>query len=228
MCIFPGRFMLRRSSATPAKMDLCVDRAALKFAKPPCTGQLIPATELSGNMTPANQDLYDRLIDAFSMRSYVPTPGLSGHDQFFATFARFGGLDKRHTGEWVDEVASRAAAQNQQYLELMETPAFGHAAQIAHDDRLDPRGRPETFAHFRQQLLDQWLARRGGRRTAWRRVQAEAGGAAWNTAERRRLRAACPVEMRYIYQVLRGYPPEQVFAQTLLGFETVQACDGGA
>ena len=29
--------------------------------------------------------------------------------------------------------------------------------------------------------------------------------------------------VRYIYQVLRGLPPEQVFAQTLLGFETVQA-----
>ena len=81
-------------------------------------------------MTPANQDLYDRLIDAFSMRSFVPTPGFSGHDQFFATFARFGGLDKRHMGEWVDEVASRAAAQNQQYLELMETPPFGHAARL--------------------------------------------------------------------------------------------------
>ena len=34
---------------------------------------------------------------------------------------------------------------------------------------------------------------------------------------------ACSVEIRYIYQVLRGNPPEQVFAQTLLGFETVQA-----
>ena len=34
---------------------------------------------------------------------------------------------------------------------------------------------------------------------------------------------ACQVEIRYIYQVLRGFPPEQVFAQTLLGFETVQA-----
>jgi adenosine deaminase len=31
------------------------------------------------------------------------------------------------------------------------------------------------------------------------------------------------VEVRYIYQVLRGFAPEQVFAQTLLGFETIQA-----
>src|ERR1700761_4251329 len=34
---------------------------------------------------------------------------------------------------------------------------------------------------------------------------------------------ACNVEVRYIYQVLRGFAAEQVFAQTLLGFETVQA-----
>jgi adenosine deaminase len=34
---------------------------------------------------------------------------------------------------------------------------------------------------------------------------------------------ACKVEVRYLYQVLRGNPPEQVFAQALLGFETVQA-----
>jgi hypothetical protein len=33
---------------------------------------------------------------------------------------------------------------------------------------------------------------------------------------------ACGVQVRYIYQVLRGAPPEQVFAQALLGFETVQ------
>jgi adenosine deaminase len=29
--------------------------------------------------------------------------------------------------------------------------------------------------------------------------------------------------MRFLYQVLRGFPPEVVFAQTLLGFETVDA-----
>ena len=30
---------------------------------------------------------------------------------------------------------------------------------------------------------------------------------------------ACSVKVLYLYQVLRGFPPEQVFAQTLLGFE---------
>ena len=57
-------------------------------------------------LAPADQDIYDRLINSFSMRSFVPTAGFSGHDHFFGTFARYGGVDKRHAGEWVDEVAS--------------------------------------------------------------------------------------------------------------------------
>ena len=196
---------------------LCVDSVALKFAKPPCRGQLTPAAALSGNLAPADQELYDRLIDAFSMRSYVPTNEFSGHDQFFATFARFAGLDKRHTGEWVDEVVRHAAAQNQQYLELMETPPFGHAAQIAHQTGWNP-----DLAKFRQQLLDRGLRdevaadREDVRAAEAERQQIEHCGT-------QQAAAACAVEIRYIYQVLRGFAPEQVFAQALLGFETIQA-----
>src|SRR6202046_624054 len=57
---------------------LCVDTVALKFAKPPCDGKLVAAGDV-----PKNQDLYDRLVDSFSMRGYVPTASFSGHDQFF-------------------------------------------------------------------------------------------------------------------------------------------------
>jgi adenosine deaminase len=196
---------------------LCVDPSALSFAKPPCTAPLVPATQLSGNITPPNQDLYDRLINSFSMRSFVPTPGFSGHDQFFSTFARFGGLGKAHIGEWVDEVASRAAAQNQQYVELMETPPFSHAAQIAHENILNP-----DFAQYRQTLLalglrDEVFADREDVRAAeGLRRDIEHCGTPQATP-------ACRVEVRYIYQVLRGFSPEQVFAQALLGFETIQA-----
>jgi adenosine deaminase len=191
---------------------LCVDPAALSFAKPPCTPPLVPAAQL-----PVNQELYDRLIDAFSMRGFVPTSGFSGHDQFFATFGRFGGLNKRHIGEWVDEVASRAAAQNQQYVELMETPPFSHAAAIAHENSLNP-----DFAQYRQTLLalglrdEVFMDREDARAAEALRREIEQCGTP-------QAAPACRVEVRYIYQVLRGYAPEQVFAQTLLGFETIQA-----
>jgi len=191
---------------------LCVDPAALSFAKPPCAPPLVAAAQL-----PANQDIYDRLVNAFSMRSFVASPGFSGHDQFFATFGRFGGLDKRHNGEWVDEVASRAAAQNQQYLELMETPAFSHAAQIAHQNPLGP-----DFAQYRQTLLAQGLRDEVAADREHVRV-AEAQRRQLEHCDTPQAAPACAVEVRYIYQVLRGFAPEQVFAQTLLGFETVQA-----
>ncbi|MGD0098230.1 MAG: adenosine deaminase [Terracidiphilus sp.] len=191
---------------------LCVDPAALSFAKPPCTPPLTPAAEV-----PANQALYDRLIDSFSMRNFVPTEGFSGHDQFFATFGRFGGLSKKHIGEWVDEVASRAAAQNQQYVELMETPIFAHAAEMARQNPLNP-----DFAQYRQTLLalnlrdEIFVDREDVRAAEALRRDIEHCGTAQATP-------ACGVTVRYIYQVLRGAPPEQVFAQALLAFETVQA-----
>jgi adenosine deaminase len=203
---------------------LCVDPAALEFAKPPCTGKLIPATQLSGNIDRQTQLLYDKLIDALSIRSFVPTSGWSTHDQFFSVFDRLGAL-KDHNGEWVDEVASRAAAQNEQYLELMVTPAFSHAAGIAHDIGWSPKlaqADPQAFAQFRQQLLGHGLRdevaadRETVRAAEAQRRQLEHCGTA-------QAAPACKMEVRYLYQVLRGYPLEQVFAQTLLGFETVKA-----
>jgi adenosine deaminase len=199
---------------------LCVDTVTLSFAKPPCVGRLVAATALSGNIIAANQGLYDRLVDAFSMRSFVPTSSYSGHDQFFATFGRFSGLDKRHTGEWVDEVASRAAAQNQQYLELMQTPPFGHAIQIAYEIGWNP-----DLAKLRQALLDRGLRDE----VAADRDDVRSAETSRNEMEHCRTAEAipaCTVEIRYIYQVLRGNPPEQVFAQTLLGFETIEASMG--
>ena len=200
-----------------AQDGLCVDPAALKFAPPPCGAKLVPASALSGNLSPAIQDLYDRLVDSFSLRSFVPTPSLSGHDQFFSTFARFGGLDHTHIGEWVDEVATRSAAQNQQYLELMHTPPFGHAAQIAHQ-----AGWNADLPALRQKLLGLGL---------FDEVPADRSSVLDANTSRNSIEhcgtpqaaPACQVEIRYIYQVLRGFAPEQVFAQTLLGFQTIQA-----
>ena len=202
-----------------AEDGICVDPAALKFAQPPCAAPLVPAARLNGNITPADQDLYDRLINSFSMRSFVPTPGFSGHDQFFATFARFGGLDKRHGGEWVDEIASRSATENQQYLELMDTPPFSHAAQISRQIGVDP-AHPD-FAGYRNTLLAAGLREEIAADMERPRTM-EASRHELEHCDTPQATLACKVEVRYIYQILRGNAPEQVFAQTLLGFETVQ------
>ncbi len=200
-----------------ARDGLCIDPKALSFVNPPCTPPLVSAAGLNGVLTPAQQDLYDRMVDALSMRSFVPTAGDSGHDHFFATFGRGPGLNNKHIGEWVDEIASRSAAQNQQYLELMETPVFEHAREIASQNKLNM-----DFAAYRNTLLslmikDEVFADREHVRAAEAlRRDIEHCGTPQATP-------ACKVTVRYLYQVLRGNSPEQVFAQTLLGFETVQA-----
>jgi adenosine deaminase len=200
-----------------AEDGLCVDPKALAIAEPPCTAPLEPATDLNGVLTPAEQSLYNQLVDSLSMRSFVPTPDFSGHDQFFATFDRVHGLSKRHIGEWVDEIASRAASQNQQYLELMETPPFSHAAIIARQNPLNPDFAAYRSTLFSLGLKDEVSADREHVRAA---EGLRSGIEHCGTPE---ATAACNVTARYIYQVLRDQSPEQVFAQTLLGFETVQA-----
>jgi adenosine deaminase len=204
---------------------LCVDPVALSFADAPCTAPLVSAIDLSGSITSSNQRLYDRLIDSFSMRGFVPTSGFSGHDQFFATFGRFGWTSKTHSGEWIDEVASRAAAQNQQYTELMLTPTFTNATTLSKaiaKNFAGPIPTPQEFAAMRQTLLGLGLSK-----------EVSIDSSEVSAMEQQRLQIeqcgtpqaapACSVETRYIYQILRGSPPEKVFAQTLLGFETIQA-----
>jgi adenosine deaminase len=207
-----------------AEDGLCVDTVALSLAQPPCTGNLIPAKNPSGNLDRQTQLLYDKLIDALSIRSFVPSAGWSEHDQFFAVFDRTDGL-KDHSGEWVDEVASRAAAQNQQYLELMVVPPFSHALEIASQIGWSPelaQADPKAFAEFRQKLLDKGLRdevavdRKQVRAAEAQRKQLEHCGTA-------QAAPACQVEVRYIWTILRDFAPEQVFAQILLGFETVEA-----
>jgi adenosine deaminase len=191
---------------------LCVVTKALAFANPEnagCAEGSVPAADV-----PKKQALYDSLIDSFSMRGFVPSPGVTAHDHFFNTFAKFGGTDARHKGEWLDEVATRAAAQNQQYLELMETPDFSHTAKLAAE-----LGWNDNFDTMRDLLLahglrdDITIAKEGFDRADILRRDREHCGLAEESP-------ACKVQIRYLYQVLRGFPRQQVFAQALLGFET--------
>jgi len=200
---------------------LCVNTTALAFAKPTTSASAdhpepnCPEGDVPATRAEKEQNLYDALIDAFSMRGFVPTTGTTAHDHFFETFDRFRGTEKRHLGEWLDELATRAASQNEQYLELLHTPAFTHAAAAAaaapwQDDLV--KLRDDLLAHgLRDDIpvataeLNAAEALRGKNE---RCAQPDAA-------------PACQVKVRYLYQVLRGLPKEIVFAQTLLAFETV-------
>jgi adenosine deaminase len=194
----------------------CVNAAQLtiddKHHAPDC-----PPSESPAAAIPADQSLDDALIDAFSMRTFVPVTGDSGHDHFFNTFARFGD-DNRFAGEWIDEVASRAAAQNEQYLELMQTGDYAAVRALSNKLGWDP-----DLATFRTRLLADPAFHRNVAS-----LQAEFTAA---LDQRNRLEhcgqpdaaSACRVTVRFLYQVKREEPPQEVFAQSLLGFELAAA-----
>lgn len=209
-----------------AEDQLCTDPSALAFTKPEqkskndAKGPACQAGNVPASQAFKDQHLYDALIDSFSMRSFVPVTGTSGHDHFFDSFNRFHGTSERHKGEWLYEVATRAAAQNIQYMELMETPPFGRSAAAAHEVGWYP-----DLDKMREALL----AKLGD----GLKQDREDDLAFFKEAEQTRdklahcgtpeAQPACRVTQKFIYQVLRGFPKEQVFAQTLLGFETIIA-----
>ena len=195
-----------------AQDGLCIVRALLVLAKPPCIApDKIPAAD-------ANRDpvLYGQVIDALSMRGFLPVSE-SGHDHFFNTFAKFNAPQDNHFGDMLAEVADRAGAQSVSYLELMASPGMGDARTIGKavgwsDDLAALRSRvmgpamAGAVAEARKEIDDAERAMR-------QRLQCDTGSA----------RPGCGVTFRYLAQVIRAFPPEQVFAQFVLAFELAKA-----
>jgi adenosine deaminase len=202
---------------------LCIDIATNSFTKGEAQAYGAGLQAACGpGQAPAiqayeDQHLHDALVNAFSMRGFVTSSGVTNHDHFFATFSKFSGTDYRHTGEWLDEVATRAASQNEQYLELMETPNFDHTRIIAKEvGWLDDLSRLRTELLARGLRDDIPVARAGFDQAEAVRQQRERCGQPDEAP-------GCQVQIRYLYQVLRAAPREIVFAQALLGFETAVA-----
>jgi adenosine deaminase len=206
-----------------AEDHLCIDPAAIPGTKPvfspadsqqsrSCANGKIPAVDAF-----KDQNLYDDLIDAFSMRGFVASPGVTGHDHFFRAFTKFSGVSESHLGEWLHEIASRAGRQNEQYIEVMHTPEFSSAAKAGYDI-----GWQEDLAHFRDTLVARGLASD----IAAAKEQLDGAEALRSKRElcgQPDASSACRVEIRYLCQVLRDFPRQQVLAQTIFCFELAKA-----
>ncbi|MFL6440183.1 MAG: adenosine deaminase [Terriglobales bacterium] len=200
------------------KDKLCIDSKALSFVQSPCdeSQNRVPAEDAL-----ANPLLYRMLVDALSMRDFHPysEPGISesGEDHFFATFTRFGLVSRAHTGEMLAEVASRAGRQNESYLELtigLDRISAGLASKV---------GWTDDFDQMREKLTAAGIGDAVGQ---IKKAIDEA------EAEKNRLLACddaghadpgCKVTIRYIYEVYRGTPKEQVFAEIMSGFAMAKA-----
>lgn len=194
---------------------LCVDNKTLTALRPPCDGAA-GRPEVKDALT--DGVLYRRMVDAWSMRN-AERSGLSGHDQFFDSFGKFGLTNKGRTGEMLAEVAARAHAGGVSYLELMQTPGGSAVGKVAAQ-----AGWRDDFAAQRAALLEAGLP-----------AAVQTAGDELRQALQRKdevlqcasnqPRGGCSVAQRFLYQVLRGLPKEIVFAQMLAGFELASRAD---
>jgi len=147
-----------------------------------------------------NYDFRTALVDAWSMRSFVPSSGVSGHDHFFGAFARFGGA--ADMGDMAADVVDRAGAQHERYVELMVS--FQSGAVTALGNRLAWTGDP---ADFRRRLIAAGLPAL----LPAARADLDAGEARMRSLQHCGTPAAtpgCAVTVRWLGQVTRSNPPQ--------------------
>jgi len=195
-----------------ASDNYCVDRTTSRLISPPCDSCEHYTSKPAVRCAYADHVLYNQIIDAWSMRNWKPGDE-SGHDHFFATFDKFGLASQSHVAEGVATVINRAAQEHVRYIEFMVTADGMAAAELGMKlgweddfakmrDKLLPGGLKEIAAATSKTLADD---------DSRARTELKCGAP---DAE-----PGCNLNVRYLYQVLRGLPHEAVFAQILLGFE---------
>jgi adenosine deaminase len=188
------------------EQQLCLDKAALAIVR--CTPGGVNASAIR-----TDNALRNALIDSFSMRNFVPGRQ-SAEDHFFDAFDKFLAVS---TADLVAEIAQRAADQNESYVELMGLDGGGPIAALGQrvgltDDfdgtrkKLEGAGLPQLVA-LKRALLDRMEQTRMDKLGCQQTPDS----------------AACRLRVGYIFQVLREFPKEQVFAQIMAGFALAAA-----
>jgi len=196
-----------------AEDGMCVRRSPAAILEPPCDAAqgALPAAEALAR----DGALYNALVDGFSMRNFAPSLA-PGHDHFFATFDAFDARRER-AGDMLAEVVARLARQNTWYLESMQSLGVGSAGRLGR-----AAGWSDDLAALRARLPDADLAAV----TAAARARVD--------AEEQRMRSllrcgqpdedpGCRVTVRYVVQVIRTLPREDVFAQIAAAVRVIQA-----
>ncbi len=175
----------------------------------------------SGNVPiPDPGTFYDQIVRAWSMKDFVEGTE-SGHDHFFATFGKYGTIAGLHRDESIADVATRAADENQLYVETMfnlgknvgslaaslwSGAVTADQLQAFYDLIIGNAG----FATELQQDLDVV----GYASTGWRNLLACDGASP---------PAACDVTVRFIAQVSRTGANDQIFGQLVSAFEMAKS-----
>lgn len=164
---------------------------------------------------------YQALVRAWSMEGFDEAGPVSGHDHFFATFARFFLISVAKPGEMLAEATERAERDRVRYLEPMISMTTHVASKLAAEVWKDEGTLTvERMDELRERLLAHPTWSEGVVTAARRELDAM-------EAKRRELQRcdgadaakACAVEVRYVAQATRTKAPHELFAQVLAAFE---------
>ena len=210
-----GAVYAERFLAWAAQEDLCVDLQSVVLGKTQCerTGTLPVADAMR------DQKLYDRLVNALSMRDFLPSSVVpSGHDEFFATFDRFGAVSGSHLIDMTVDQLKHYEAENVQYVEFMisawcpgERARFAQAISEATEDAA------KLAALQASGLADCVATKRNDLATAIGKIRTSLG------CDAPAPQPGCSVTFRYIVQIFRGNPPDDVFVQTATAAALIRA-----
>jgi hypothetical protein len=159
-------------------------------------------------------DVYDTLIDAFSMRNWNGS-SRSGHDHFFATFDRFDARRERN-GDMAAEVVARLARQNTWYVELMGSLGVGGAGNLG-----DEAGWIDDLTAMRARLPQEGI----DRVVSAARMRLDAQEARMRTVLRcgtPNEDPGCRVTVRYIVSLVRTVSRQSLFASLVAAATVVE------
>ena len=200
--------------------DLCYQPGNFAIASRPCDDDSkFPLAAALDPKNPNAQDLYGRIVNALSMRGYIPSAAVpTGHSQFFATFERFGAITGLAAAEMTAERLQHYAAEQVQHTELMVSllPA-DYRRQYVHaiEGVTDPAHRLHILKAYNLDKLVKLVMRQID--AVDRSISNRLG------CETDKPDPGCGVTYRYIAQVSRNSDEASVFVQTAFAAALVRA-----
>ena len=192
----------------------CWDILGQSISPGPCAGEQVALAEVfpGGRETPRLS--VDPMVDALSTRNFRLREE-SGHNQFFATFARFAEASFGRRGEMLAEVTHRAGRQNIVYLELMQSLGMLEAAELG-------KATADLDADLGQRVDYAEVDKIAAAVVAQVDVM-EAKARVVNRCDSDTASVGCKVKVRYLAQVLRTWEPQEVYVQTVLAYKLIEA-----
>jgi hypothetical protein len=196
---------------------LCYQPTDLAISK--CEGEAKTLSSYLEPDTPQTQANFDRLVNAYSMRNFLPSAAVaSGHDQFFASFGKFGEITGLTTWEMVAERLHHYAADAVQHTELMVS-LLPSASRREFTQALSGVTEPaQRLQALEAKNLDKAVKDAIGQLDIVERsVNDKLGCKTPNPAP------GCKVTYRFIAQINRNNDEASVFAQTAFAAALVRA-----